>query len=113
MNPFGWINSKELPYWEEPKPKYPRRKEQIRNLKRENRKILILILGITIIITLGVGFIATNPTYDSTEKTTGIIDILVVALSFAIAIISGLKSISKFRKGNDIDIFQKTKKKIP
>jgi hypothetical protein len=110
MNPFGWKKWKELPYRGESQPKYPRRKRQSRNLKKERRKNLILIAGVAGIITLGIGFIAMHPTLDRAEKLTGIIAILVVALPFAIAIISGMMSINRFRKGYDIDISEVSKR---
>lgn len=93
------------PYRGQPRPKYPRPRKQIRNLRLEKlegtKTIISIFLTLSVIVivlvTLSQNF---NP------KLIGILflSVLIVGGIISLAVADGLRSINKFRKGYDFDI---------
>lgn len=102
----------DLPYRGEPPVEFPKRKKQIRNLKAEERKRYIILL-VLFMLSLLVLFSFINSFQSSHDPNTlgfGIATFLVL-LTLILAVNNGFRSVNKFRKGYDIDISHRKKKK--
>ena len=99
--PFGRFPQ---PYRGQPRPKYPKPKKQIRNLKLENR-LINLVIGIGVSITLLILgmllWIYRDNLNGSAFAAMGFI--ILFSIFFISAIVNGLMSINKFRKSYDVD----------
>ena len=109
MLPSGWKRH-HLPYRGEPKQKYPKRRRQLRNLKGERREMAFTLVVILILTALVLGFILVTPSDGQTNKFAASIVVLIVASILMIAILSGITSVNKFRKGYDVDISDEAEK---
>ena len=109
MWPSGWKRH-HLPYRGEPKPKYPKRRRQLRNLKAERRQIAITLLVIFILTAFVLSIVLLSPVDESRNKFAASIVVLIVASILTIAILSGITSLNKFRKGYDVDISDEPEK---
>jgi hypothetical protein len=105
----GWKRH-HLPYRGEPKPKYPKRRRQLRNLKAERRQIAITLLVIFILTAFVLSLVLLSSVDESRNKFAASIVVLVVASILTIAILSGITSVNKFRKGYDVDISDEREK---
>jgi hypothetical protein len=109
MWPSGWKRH-HLPYRGEPQPKFPKRRRQFRNLKGERREVartLAVILALTMLV---LGFILLTPSDGQTNKFAASIVVLIVASILTIAILQGITSVNKFRKGYDVDVSEEPEK---
>ena len=104
MWPSGW-NRHHLPYRGEPRPKFPKRRRQMRDLKAEKRANILTISIILILMAIVFGCIIFGPNgnSDSDKLRQGII-VFVITLILIIPIAAGLSSVNKFRKGYDVDV---------
>ena len=110
MWPSGW-NRHRLPYRGEPRPKFPKRQRQVRDLKAEKRANILTISIIFILMAIVFGCIIFSPNgnNDSDKLRQGIV-VLVITLILIITIASGLSSVNKFRKGYDVDVSDEEEK---
>src|SRR5688572_18264183 len=104
MWPSGW-NRHRLPYRGEPRPKFPKRRRQVRDLRAEKRANILTISTILILMAIVFGCIIFSPNgnNDSDKLRQGIV-VLVITLILIIPIGAGLSSVNKFRKGYDVDV---------
>jgi len=107
MWPSGWKRH-HLPYRGKPRPKYLKRRRQFRNLKVGRRQIAITLLVIFIFTAFVLSLVLFGPTDDSTNKFAASIVVLIVASILTIAILNGMASVNKFRKGYDVDISEES-----
>lgn len=104
---MGWW--KELPYRGDGQPRNRKPRKRFRNLKKEKRENIVSILVIVVFFSIPLGlFIFGQSPYDS-SGTSRIGSLIAIALLMLVLII-GILSISKFRKGYDVDISAETKK---
>ena len=103
MWPSGHRKDKEIPYRGEPVRKYLKRGRQFRNLRDEKREIAITIFIILTVAALIILFINTAPSSNSANTLKSSLVILAFFVFIILAVISGYKSVNKFRKGYDID----------
>ena len=110
MWPPGWKRH-HLPYRGEPRPKFPKRRRQVRDLKAEKRAniLTISIIFIFMAVVFGCIIFSPNGNSDSDKLRQGII-VLVIMLILIIPIAAGLSSVNKFRKGYDVDVSDEPKK---
>jgi hypothetical protein len=99
------------PYRGQPRPKYPKPKKQIRDLKIE-KKSKIFVIGVSILIFGALFRIFLSLYYTSPNAITLslMIGVAILFLVITIAIADGLESINKFRRGYDIDVSMESKK---
>ena len=109
MWPSGWKRH-HIPYRGEPQSKFPKRRRQFRNLQGERRQIAITLLVIFIITALALSLVLFIPDNESINKFAASIVILIVSSILTIAILSGITSVNKFRKGYDVDISEESEK---
>ena len=93
------------PYRGQPRPKYPRPKKQIRDLRTE-KVLRWLTVGICALVLLVLFRIILSLYYTHPDEITlsVIVGLGILFVLITIAIADGLKSINKFRKGYDIDV---------
>jgi len=110
MWPSGW-NRHRLPYRGEPRPKFPKRRRQVRDLRAEKRANILTISTIFILMAIAFGCIILSPNgnNDSDKLRQGIV-VLVITLILIVPIASGLSSVNKFRKGYDVDVSDEAEK---
>ena len=110
MWPSGW-NRHHLPYRGEPRPKFPKRRRQLRNLKAEKRAniLTISIIFILMAVVLSCLMFSPNGNGNSDKLRQGIL-VLVITLILIIPIAAGLSSVNKFRKGYDVDVSDEAEK---
>jgi hypothetical protein len=101
MNDFGWKNWKELPYRGDGKSRNVKPRRRFVNLKKERRQTIITVLIIIILSTLIFGFILLSP--DPKTNDTAKIGGVVIGSILVLTLVGGILSISKFRKGYDVD----------
>src|SRR5918993_3930880 len=108
MWPSGWQRHR-LPYRGEPRPKFPKRRRQTRDLKAEKRANILTISIIFVLMAMVFGCIIFSPNgnNDSDKLRQGIAG-LVITLILIVPIAAGLSSVNKFRKGYDIDVSDET-----
>ena len=109
MWPSGWKRN-HLPYRGEPKPKSPKRRRQLRNLKAERKQIAITLLVIFILTTFVLSLVLLSSVDESRNKFAASLVVLVVASILTITILSGITSVNKFREGYDVDISDEREK---
>ena len=110
MWPSGWKRH-HLPYRGEPRPKFPKRRRQVRDLKAEKRANILTISIIFILMAIVFGCIIFSPNgnNDSDKLRQGIVA-LVITLILIIPVAAGLSSVNKFRKGYDVDVSDEAEK---
>ena len=109
MWPSGWKRH-HIPYRGEPQPKFPKRQRQFRNLKAEGRQIAITLLVIFMLTAFVLSLVLFSPTDESKNKFVAGVVVLIVASILTIAILSGITSVDKFRKGYDVDTSEESEK---
>lgn len=93
------------PYRGQPRPKYPRPKKQIRDLKLEKRqKTVIFGIGILIASLLLRFTFSIYRTYHDSLLFAVMGMIFILFLFVLAAVLDGFASINKFRRGYDIDV---------
>ena len=102
---------KEIPYRGEAPQEYPKRRRQLRNLKAEKRTNIVTLLIVFIFLTTIALCIIFNPynSNNSNKLEQGILAFIFVLILMT-PIASGLLSINKFRKGQDVDLSKRAKK---
>src|SRR5687767_7911088 len=99
------------PYRGQPRPKYPRSKKQIRNLKLEKKqKILIIAISVLILVLLFPILLWVYYANPNNYALAGMIGLILLFFFGTFAIADGLRSVNRFRKGYDIDISGESEK---
>jgi protein-S-isoprenylcysteine O-methyltransferase Ste14 len=108
MNPFGWKDWIELPYRGDGEPTTSKRKKRFANLRKERRETIKIIIGAIVLFAVIFGCILSDPTtpYDNSIKIVSIVIGLILVLVF----VMGILSLTKFRKGFDVDISDEKEK---
>lgn len=95
---------KEMPYRGERKPKLPRARKQVRNLRAEKLRDLATVwtFGGLSILALIIGLVTSGDDFGLHGWGSYAI-IFLLGMTFTLAIADGTKKINKFRKGYDFD----------
>ena len=110
MWPSGWKRH-HLPYRGEPRPKFPKRRRQVRDLKAEKRANILTISIIFILMAIVFGCIIFSPNGNNdSDKLRQGIAALIITLILIVPIAAGLSSVNKFRKGYDVDVSEEVEK---
>ncbi|MDQ3004922.1 MAG: hypothetical protein M3R47_06005 [Chloroflexota bacterium] len=101
---MGWW--KELPYRGDGESKNKKPRKRFVNMKRNRREAIVSMLIVFILFSIPFGCIifGQSPNGNDTTKT----GIVVIGLIFILTFMAGIASISKFRKGYDVDISEES-----
>jgi len=99
---------REIPYRGDGNPRNIKPRKRFRNFKKERREIILSMLIVLVLFLIPLSlFIFGQSPYDNNTTNTGS---FVIGLFLVLTLIAGIASISKFRKGYDIDISEDSEK---
>ena len=102
---MGWW--KELPYRGDGRPRNKKPRRRFRDLKKERREIIVSIFIVVVLFSIPASLFAFGQSpYDANGVSNTAS--LVIGAFLLLTLIIGILSISKFRKGYDIDISEET-----